>query len=443
MILKNEKEQIEIYRDQLGTIIKNFVLLQKNTFELFVFDFIVKIPRISYVQNYIKEILDVVLIDKGVTVKFIEKCEEERTNLLNKCSFKKTEYNNVSLLNKKRHGCKFNFEGGISQPNSIKPIPSEPINTSLNNKKVKCISDYFKVDAQDRTFKNIKEKISSKEYNHTKSNCLGNNNNDIDFKNDNKIIKTVSSPSILSPLSPNSIKDVTKNENFLSSLETLPSSTTSSKFIPLSFTSTNKFSNLSYGSNNLDLNSQTSNVSFDSFKNSSSSFIQSPRLRGINSKLGNFSMLPHFRSTSTKKKNKKHQSISQKVLQNCEKKLGEQITKELKLSLKPKPKEKNDENAINMTFKKFVNKHFYSNNMDDDDDDDTESEKEGKLKIEAKSEEEDTKEKISEKEGKDDNILAYKTPEKVKPLNRFSNIIVNDVTSRKNLYLLFSQNVHG
>ena len=53
------------------------------------------------------------------------------------------------------------------------------------------------------------------------------------------------------------------------------------------------------------------------------------------------------------------------------------------------------------------------------------------------------KEKVNEKEGKDDNVLAYKTPEKVKPLNRFSNIIINDITSRKNLYLLFSQNVHG
>ena len=92
-----------------------------------------------------------------------------------------------------------------------------------------------------------------------------------------------------------------------------------------------------------------------------------------------------------------------------------------------------------MTIKKFVNKHFYNNNTDDD----TESEKEEKIKSETKSEEEDIKEKVNEKEGKDDNVLAYKTPEKVKPLNRFSNIIINDITSRKNLYLLFSQNVHG
>ena len=63
MILKNEREQIEIYRNQLGTVVKNFVLLEKNTFEQFVSDFIVKIPRISYIQNYIKEILDVALID--------------------------------------------------------------------------------------------------------------------------------------------------------------------------------------------------------------------------------------------------------------------------------------------------------------------------------------------------------------------------------------------
>lgn len=439
MILKNEREQIEIYRNQLGTVVKNFVLLEKNTFEQFVSDFIVKIPRISNIQNYIKEILDVVLIDKNITVKFIEKCEEERANLLNQYSFNKSEDNTVSLLNKKRHGAKLNFEGGISQPNSTKPNPSNSTNTSSNNKKVKCISDYFKVAIQDRSFKNVKEKISSKEYNHIKSTCLGNNNNDIDLKSDTNHIKTVSTPPLLSPFSPINIKDIPKNENFLSSLETLPSSTTSSKFIPLSFTSTNKFSNLSCGSNNLDLNSQMSNASFDSFKNSSSNFVKSPSLRGINSKLGTFSMLPHFRSTSTKKKIKKHQSISQKVLQNCEKKLGEQITKELKLSLQPKPKEKNDENTINMTIKKFVNKHFYNNNTDDD----TESEKEEKIKSETKSEEEDIKEKVNEKEGKDDNVLAYKTPEKVKPLNRFSNIIINDITSRKNLYLLFSQNVHG